>query len=172
MTLTRRRLLAGVGAAGAAATAGPWIGARALQADYRVGQFRFLTETEGRAVERLVATLLPHSWGEGSWLKTAQHLDGVVGAGTPATQKLYVEGIRTLDEAARRTGGRSFAELAPSARREIVESLEGSPFLQAVHGATIAHFYGLPEVWKQVGYPGPAIPHGGYLTRGFDRLDW
>lgn len=172
MSLTRRRLLATTGAAGTAMAA-PWIGARVLHADYRTGAFRFFTESEGRTVERLVATLVPHSWGDATFLATAQHLDASVGAGSPATQKLYLEGVRLLDEAARRTGaGTSFADLSPSARHEVVKALEGSPFLRAVHTATIGYFYGLPDVWRRVGYPGPAVHHGGYIAGGFDRLDW
>lgn len=173
MGLTRRRLLASAGAAGAVAAAAPWLGARALQADYRTAPFRFFTEAEGRTLERLVATLVPHSWGEARWTATAEHLDATVGAGTPAAQKLYLEGIRTLDEAAgRASAGATFASLSPSSRQDVVRSLEGTPFLQAVYGATIGYFYSQPAVWRQIGYPGPSARHGGYLNAGFDRLDW
>ncbi len=172
MTLTRRQLLAVAGATGAVATA-PWLGARALSADYRAASFRFFTEAEGRTIERLVATLVPHSWGGASWTATARHLDATVGSGAPATQKLYLEGIRGLDEAARRRSpGATFAELSAPARQEIVRSLEAAPFLQAVYADTIAYFYSLPDVWRQIGYPGPSAHHGGYLEAGFDRLDW
>ncbi len=172
MALTRRRLIASASAASAAVAGAPWFGARLLHADYRTGSFRFFTEPEGRVIERLVATLVPHGWGEANWTRTAQHLDATVGGGGPATQKLYLEGIRMLDEAARRTGAKGFADLAPTARAEVVKSIEGTPFIQAVYGATIGHFYGQPDVWKRVGYPGPSIHHGGYVMSGFDRLDW
>jgi len=32
--------------------------------------------------------------------------------------------------------------------------------------------YNLPEVWEALGYEGASFDKGGYLTRGFNDLDW
>ena len=32
--------------------------------------------------------------------------------------------------------------------------------------------YNDPQVWEKLGYEGPSAEQGGYLSRGFDDIDW
>jgi hypothetical protein len=41
-----------------------------------------------------------------------------------------------------------------------------------VRGHTVVGLYNIPEVWKYFGYQGPSFPHGGYLDRGFNDINW
>jgi hypothetical protein len=50
--------------------------------------------------------------------------------------------------------------------------IEGNEFFTLARTVTGEVLYRDPEVWRLVGYGGSAIEQGGYLTRGFDAIDW
>ena len=104
---------------------------------------------------------------------TAAQIDDLVGK-SPNLQGLYLDGIKELDEAARKlSGGRAFVELSDWWKVETLKAIEATPFFKNVYSNTIAFFYGNPKVWREVGYPGPSHRElGGYIARGFDRLEW
>jgi hypothetical protein len=50
--------------------------------------------------------------------------------------------------------------------------LQETPFFQAVAAEVITNLYSQHDVWPYFGYEGPSNPHGGYVNRGFDDIDW
>ena len=50
--------------------------------------------------------------------------------------------------------------------------LEKSKFFDALKVPLMWALYNKRELWDQIGYPGPSIPFGGYINRGFDDIDW
>lgn len=53
-----------------------------------------------------------------------------------------------------------------------LREIERTEFFTFVRGNTVLTLYNLPEVWQALGYEGASVEKGGYLTRGFDDLDW
>lgn len=53
-----------------------------------------------------------------------------------------------------------------------LKAIERTEFFTFVRGNTVLTLYNLPEVWEALGYEGASVEKGGYLTRGFDDLDW
>jgi hypothetical protein len=78
------------------------------------------------------------------------------------------QGVRDLDV----VGGAPFAELQADRALEVLRSISTTAFFVQVHGQVITSLYDDREVWSLLGYEGPSYDQGGYLTRGFDDLDW
>ena len=53
-----------------------------------------------------------------------------------------------------------------------LEAIENTAFFQTLRGMGSFSFYNNPDVWPYFGYEGSSFEKGGYLTRGFDDLDW
>lgn len=136
-------------------------------------RYKFFTNEEGDVILEMVSLITPHKGLEEVHQETAAQIDDLVGK-SPNLQKLYLDGIRELDETAKKmSGGRRFVELSAWWKIEALKAIEAKPFFQNVYSNTIAFFYGNPKVWKHVGYPGPSHRElGGYIARGFDRLEW
>jgi hypothetical protein len=69
-------------------------------------------------------------------------------------------------------GAQSWKDLDESKRAEIMTPLQGSAFFAAARAATVEVLYRSPELFSLIGYGGSAIEHGGYINRGFDKIDW
>lgn len=135
-------------------------------------KYRFFTNEEGEILAGLVRLIAPHKGLEEAHRETVVQIDDLVGKSSNL-QGLYLDGIKELDEAAKKMGdGRGFVELSDREKVEALKAIEARPFFKNVYSNTIAFFYGNPKVWKHVGYPGPSHRQGGYLVRGFDRLEW
>jgi len=65
-----------------------------------------------------------------------------------------------------------FAELEQPRRLAAIEENFANPALQAFRFSVLVGLYADVDVTKAFGYQGPSIDQGGYLTRGFDDLDW
>ncbi len=146
---------------------------QALAAFIPTRRYRFFTNEEGDVILEMVSLIAPHKGLEEVHRETAAQIDDLVGK-SPNLQRLYIDGIKELDETAKKiSGGRGFGELSDRWKVEALKAIEAKPFFQNVYSNTIAFFYGNPKVWKAVGYPGPSHRElGGYIARGFDRLEW
>lgn len=65
-----------------------------------------------------------------------------------------------------------FLDLTIDEAFEQLRAIERTEFFGFVRGNTVLTLYNLPEVWEALGYEGASVEKGGYLTRGFDDLDW
>ncbi len=78
-------------------------------------------------------------------------------------------GLGDLDGSA----GGSYRRLGwESERVELLEAIADAPFFQTVRGGLVTGLYNQPEVWPLFGYEGESYSKGGYLTRGFDDIEW
>lgn len=68
--------------------------------------------------------------------------------------------------------GKPFLELEPEEKLAALQRVEGSELFKLVHATAVVELYDNPLVWKAFGYEGPAVHLGGYVSRGFDDLDW
>jgi hypothetical protein len=77
-----------------------------------------------------------------------------------------------LAELRKVVGNRRWIELDEATRIAALKSVEGSAFFGHLRMSVINTLFGDPDVWKLVGYGGPAVSQGGYIRRGFDEIDW
>jgi hypothetical protein len=57
-------------------------------------------------------------------------------------------------------------------RVKVLQAIESTPFFQAVRGGLVVSLYNQKEVWPLFGYEGESFSQGGYITRGFDDIEW
>lgn len=127
-----------------------------------------LSATEGQTLLGVSRALFPHTEiSDQPYLDVVSALNQAAGA-SEATRELLRSAVSGLDSAA---GG---SWLAASSERKvaILEAQQGQPYFGLVLNTAIDTIYRNPEVWTLVGYEGSSLEKGGYLTRGFDDIDW
>jgi Gluconate 2-dehydrogenase subunit 3 len=110
-------------------------------------------------------------------------LDGYQYVDLPDDRELWRLIARGLDESARRSGARSFAEAPPEAqhemchafakgelRGEVWDELNVSRAWKVATKAIVTAFYSHPWAWNEMGFGGPAYPRG-YAAFGSPHLD-
>jgi hypothetical protein len=65
-----------------------------------------------------------------------------------------------------------FLELDEAQQIAVLKSIENGPFFAAVKTPLMWGLYNRPELRALINYPGPSLPFGGYIRRGFDDIDW
>lgn len=91
-------------------------------------------------------------------------------AADPAHKDLVESGIAGLDAAA---GEGGYLGVGWEAERvKLLQSIEETPFFQAVRSDLVVSLYNQPDVWPIFGYEGESYSKGGYIERGFDDIDW
>lgn len=80
---------------------------------------------------------------------------------------LVIRGSEPLQQAARRQGSASFAQLPMAARVELVRAAEAAPHKSAprrlferLRNETLQRYYARPESWRALCYSGPPQPLG------------
>ncbi|MER7244659.1 hypothetical protein [Kribbella sp. NPDC000426] len=63
-------------------------------------------------------------------------------------------------------------ELPEEVRLTTVASEAGTEFFNLVRSLAVVEVYSDTRTWELCGYEGPSFDKGGYLTRGFNDLDW
>lgn len=63
--------------------------------------------------------------------------------------------------------------LRPEAERlRAIEKLQGTAAFRTARTLAASLLYGDHTVWPLIGYEGPSLERGGYLTRGFNDINW
>ncbi|MFD9901156.1 gluconate 2-dehydrogenase subunit 3 family protein [Mesorhizobium sp. NPDC059025] len=92
-------------------------------------------------------------------------------AGKDAKHKELIEvGIADLDKRAGEGGYRGLGW--EEERVSVLKAIETTPFFQAVRGGLVVSLYNQKEVWPVFGYEGESYSKGGYISRGFDDIEW
>lgn len=76
-----------------------------------------------------------------------------------------------LDDLDRHAGG-DFLALDDAAGTLRLRELQDEPWFVGVRATAVVALYDDHEVWDLLGYEGSSFEHGGYVSRGFDDLDW
>lgn len=92
----------------------------------------------------------------------------MVGGAIRDSSATYRDGVASLDGAR----GRAWLSLREREQIAVLEEIEETQFFGAMRAGVQAQLYEDPEVWAAIGYPGPALPFGGYWDKGFDDIDW
>ena len=93
--------------------------------------------------------------------------------GSQKLKVLVASGVANLNESAMKQFGKTYAEIpAENDRVSLLYAIEQTEFFQKVRSDLKSQLYNNKAVWPLFGYQGSSWEKGGYLTRGFDDIDW
>jgi hypothetical protein len=174
---SRRGFLSrGVAAVAAVAASGGRVVAQAQ--DARMAEPGSLKAEQVRTLVKFTRDLFPHDRLDDSFYERAVKPLEEEAAKDGATRQLLVLGVGRLDEWARQTASRAYADVEGEEKRvALIKRIETDPsapgdFFKKVYSTTIVSLYNQPEIWPKFGYEGPSSAKDGYIHRGFNDLDW
>ncbi|MBF8269992.1 MAG: Gluconate 2-dehydrogenase subunit 3 [Gammaproteobacteria bacterium] len=167
--ISRRRLITiTANVISVAAVAGPYLPALALAQDNRTGTVPD-DGVDAEALATLVHDLFPHEAIAAEVYTGIARMIIAQEQGAAGDLMLLQTGLRQLNEQA---GGQEWRSLDASQRLQALNKIADTEFFKTVLPRSRALLYLRPEIWQLVGYGGNALQQGGYLTRGFDDIDW
>jgi hypothetical protein len=123
-----------------------------------------LTSPQAATLLSVARTIAPHDGLEdAAYAIVLKAIDAAVLA-DEHTRATVISGLVRL--------GDDFSTRAEAARIEALKAVEGSEFFRAVRSMTLGNLYSSAIAHAHFGYEGEAFSKGGYLTRGFNELDW
>jgi hypothetical protein len=127
-------------------------------------ELKALTSSQGATLLSVARTIAPHDGLEdAAYAVVVKAMDAAVLA-DEHTRASILSGLARL--------GDDFASRPEAARTEALKSVEASEFFGLVRAQTLSNLYSSPIAYAHFGYEGEAFSKGGYLTRGFNELDW
>lgn len=126
-----------------------------------------VNQHQGETLLKMTRRIFPHKQiDDGPYWAVVRDIDAAAKSDA-SVAKLIAEGVESLDAA-----GKRFVDLSEKEQTAALKSIEASPFFQKVRSVELQSFYSNPDVWKVLGYQGPAYKFGGYIRHGFDDLAW
>jgi hypothetical protein len=86
-----------------------------------------------------------------------------------ALKSMLTDGVAGLNKAA---GGSYSGTTDADKRVALLKAMESDGFFQKVRGNLVTGLYNNKEAWPLFGYEGASADKGGYITRGFDDINW
>jgi len=167
LPLARREFLKGSGLLLGTLATGTLLAGLAPSTSWAL-ELKKLSTADGDALMAMGRVLYPHEkLPDAVYALLAKDLDGKA-TGDAGTAKLLTEGIAWLNQSA----SGNFAKASAAQRLEIVRGMEGTAFFNTVRGQCITSLYDNDMAYAVFGYPGSAWEKGGYITRGFQDLQW
>lgn len=131
-------------------------------------ELKALNEREGQTLMAMGRVLFPHEkLPDAVYALLAKDLDAKAAADAAMAKRLRA-GIAALHKNA----GGDFLTATPASRLDIVKQMAGEPFFATVRGQCITSLYDNDMAYATFGYPGASWDKGGYITRGFQDLQW
>ena len=127
-----------------------------------------LDAATGKTLIRMTRDLYPHDqFDDADYAKVVEALDQSA-TKDDTLAKLLTDGVAVLDKA----NGGSYLKATDARRLATLVGMQTDPFFQKVRGTVVTTLYNDPKVWEKLGYEGSSAEQGGYLSRGFDDIDW
>ena len=156
-----------------------------LQRIHNIPPIRFFTPEQARLLEVVCAHILPQDDRDPSCripivpvidsrLYKNRH-DGYRFADMPPDREAFCMGLKAIEQIALHLHGRSFVDLSPLQREEILKSIHDSKpagaseiwermpvhrFWMMLVQDCVEAYYSHPWAWDEIGYGGPAYPRG------------
>lgn len=164
--LTRRALLAHAVAAGAAFSIGTGFVA-SRDAAWAVELKALKPETMATLIQ-MARDIYPHDRVADSFYAVA-----VKGYDTPEDAPGIEAGITALNAAAQGAGFDDYLSVGwESDRVAILKTMELGTFFQTIRNGLVTGLYNQKDLWPIFGYQGESYSQGGYISRGFDDINW
>lgn len=126
-----------------------------------------------KALARMARDIYPHDHLADHYYIAAVTPWDAKAAADPKVKALIEDGIARLDEDARARHKSPYAAVAWEEERVVLlRGVEHTEFFGKVRGDLIVSLYNNHDVWPKFGYEGSSAEHGGYISRGFDDIDW
>jgi hypothetical protein len=130
--------------------------------------FKTLNAEQSETLLKMTRQIYPHKkLDDAAYWKVVKELDAA-GEKDPAVASLLADGVAHLNSAQ----AAKFDALSEKEQIEALKNIQNTPFFQKVQSVELASLYNEPEVWKALGYQGPAYAIGGYINHGFNDLAW
>lgn len=115
----------------------------------------------------------PHDrFGDPIYAAAVEGLDSGAEADDDA-KKLLEDGVTALNAAAQAAHKADYAAVGWEIdRTALLRAISDGAFFQKVRGHLVVGVYNQPKVWELLGYEGESASKGGYISRGFDDIDW
>ena len=164
--MTRRQLLSNAVAAGATFVVGAGFVA-ATDAAWAAETVALAPESMATLIQ-LARDIYPHDR-----IGDEYYVVAVKGYDTAEAAPGIEDGIAALNAAAVAAGHASYLAIGwEKDRVAVLREIETTPFFQQIRGGLVTGLYNQKAVWPLFGYEGESFSQGGYLTRGFDDINW
>lgn len=91
----------------------------------------------------------------------------------PAVADLIAKGIDDLERRAQETHQANYSEIArPEKREALLRTIELTDFFQKLKGGLLMGLYNNKALYPTFGYDGSSWETGGFIDKGFDKIDW
>ena len=166
--LTRRQLLSRSLSAGALAVVGTGFIA-APDAAWAV-EVTAITPEQMATLLQMARDIYPHDQVADKYYAIAVKGHDEQAGKDPAHKELIENGIADLDQKSGKDGytGLGWEE----ERTAVLKQIEATPFFQTIRGGLVVGLYNQKDVWPIFGYEGESYSKGGYISRGFDDIEW
>ncbi|SDU06499.1 Twin-arginine translocation pathway signal [Stappia sp. ES.058] len=165
-SLSRRQLLTGTMAAGAAFVVGAGFVA-APTAAWAMEVSHLKPATMATLIQ-MARDIYPHDHVADEYYAAA-----VKGYDSAELAPIVEGGIAVLDAAARGKGHSGYLGAGWERDRvDILRGMEDSAFFQTIRGGLVTGLYNQKAVWPLFGYEGESYSKGGYIDRGFNDINW
>ncbi|MDJ0612373.1 MAG: twin-arginine translocation signal domain-containing protein [Rhizobiaceae bacterium] len=166
VSMTRRQLLSGSAALGAAFVVGAGFVASPT-ASWALEVQHLKPETMATLIQ-MARDIYPHDHVGDEFYAAA-----VKGYDSADSKDTVEAGIAALNAAAVGKGHSSYVGAGWERDRvDILRGMEDSPFFQTVRGGLVTGLYNQKAVWPLFGYEGESFSKGGYIDRGFNDINW
>lgn len=127
-------------------------------------ELKTLTSSQGAMLLSISRTIAPHDGLEDAAYAIVVKAIDAGALACEHSRAVVVSGLQRL--------GDDFASRSEAARIEALKALEDSEFFRLMRSTTLGNLYSSEIAYTHFGYEGEAFSKGGYLTRGFNDLDW
>ena len=167
LPLARREFLKGSGLLFGSLATGTVLASLAPSSAWAL-ELKKLSTAQGQTLMAMGRVLYPHKkLPDAVYALLVKDLDAKA-AGDAAASSLLQDGIAQLNKSA----GGDFAKASAAKKEDIVRAMETTAFFGTVRGQCVTSLYDNDMAYAVFGYPGSAWEKGGYITRGFQDLQW
>lgn len=173
IVLTRRGFIKGAGfsLSGAVALSGATL--TGCHSDGYANEFKHLGADVGKVLLLMARDIFPHDKISDKFYFEAVIKYEEAAKKDSALFSMLISGVEDLDSFSIGAFKRKYIEIEKEAERVKVLSLvETHPLFNKLRSDLVVSLYNNKNIWQLFGYEGSSWDKGGYLTRGFNDIDW
>src|SRR5918999_2213642 len=126
-----------------------------------------------RTLIKMARDIYPHDRLDDRFYAVACKSYDTKSASDATLKALIEEGVSTFDDTAMKAHNSPYAAVASEAERAaLLKANSGTALFKKLRSDLVVSLYNQKEVWPLFGYEGESASKGGYLTRGFNDIDW